>query len=102
MMNEQAIHIAYFISQAKRLGLKSIEVTEEAETRWVEFHEQSSGPIVKMWGECTPSFWNDEGKPSKKLVRNGQFGGGVFGLVDLLEQVRAEHRLDAFICRTDE
>ncbi|OYU34714.1 NAD(P)/FAD-dependent oxidoreductase [Novosphingobium sp. PASSN1] len=102
MMNEQAIQIAYVVAEAKQRRLKSVEVTQEAESKWVEFHEQSAGPVIKMWAECTPSFWNDEGKPSAKLVRNGQFGGGVFGLTSVFEQWRQDGRLADLICESEE
>jgi len=94
MMNEQAIHIAYVIAEAARQGLARLEVSAAAEQAWVEHHEASAGPVVQMWAECTPSFWNDEGKPSRKLVRNGQYGGGVFGLTKIFEEWRAAGRLE--------
>jgi len=94
MMNEQAIHISYVISEAEKRGLSSVEVTEEAETAWVEYHESTAAPVVKMWAECTPSFWNDEGRPSRKMIRNGMFGGGVFAFVDALEKWRADGKLE--------
>jgi cyclohexanone monooxygenase len=94
MMNEQALHIAYVIAEVKKRGLGAVEVTAEAESAWVEFHESSAGPAIKMWAECTPSFWNDEGKPSRKMIRNGSFGGGVFALVEVFEKWRAAGKLE--------
>jgi cyclohexanone monooxygenase len=88
MMNEQAIHIAYVISEVATQKLASVEVTQEAESAWVDHHENCAGPVIKMWAECTPSFWNEEGKPSQKMTRNGQYGGGVFTLVKILEDWR--------------
>jgi len=99
MMNEQAIHIAYVISEAEKRGLSSVEVSDEAETAWVEFHEASAAPVVQMWAECTPSFWNDEGKPSRKMIRNGMFGGGVFAFVEALEKWRADGKLEGLVTK---
>jgi cyclohexanone monooxygenase len=94
MMNEQAIQIAYVIAQTRRRGISSVEVSAEAEAGWVDYHESRSAPAVKMWMECTPSFWNDEGKPSRKMIRNGQFGGGVFQMVKHFEDWRNQGKLE--------
>ena len=93
MMNEQAIHIAYTIAEAMRRGV-SVEVTAEAEAAWVKHHEESAGPVIKAWAECTPSFWNEEGKSSQRMVRNGSYGGGVFRFTEKLEHWREEGRLE--------
>lgn len=100
MMNEQAIHIAYVIAQAGKRDIASVEVSAEAEAAWVEYHESRSGPAIKMWMECTPSFWNDEGKPSRKMIRNGQFGGGVFELVKIFEDWREKGALEGLVTDT--
>jgi len=60
----------------------------------VKFHEDHAGPVIKQWAECTPSFWNDEGKPSRKMVRNGMYGGGVFAFVGILEEWRKQNALE--------
>lgn len=94
MMDEQAIHIAYIIAKAMRRNLASVEVTAEAEAAWVKHHQDSAGPVVKAWAECTPSFWNEEGKATQKMVLNGSYGGGVLGLIRILEEWRANDRFE--------
>ena len=94
MMDEQAKHIAYIIAEANKRGLATVEVTAEAEAAWVKFHEDHAGPVIKAWAECTPSFWNEEGRPSKKMVLNGSFGGGVFSMTKIFEDWRAEGKFE--------
>jgi len=94
MMDEQAIHIAYIIGEKLKRGIETVEVTAEAESAWVKFHEENAAATAQMWAECTPSFWNDEGKQSRKLILNGTFGGGVFAFVKILEDWRASGELE--------
>ena len=94
MMDEQAKHIAYVIRTATDRGAESVEVSAEAEAAWVSRHEQQAGPVVKQWSECTPSFWNEEGRPTRKMIRNGMFGGGVFAFVKFLEDWRRDNKLE--------
>ena len=93
MMDEQAIQIAYIIAEAKRRGLASVEVSADAENAWVEHHEQMAGPAIKAWMECTPSFWNEEGRATRKMVLNGMYGGGVMGLTKTFEEWRADSKM---------
>ena len=97
MMNEQARHIAYIIAEMGARDLKTVEVEAEVEAAWVQFHEDNAAAVIEQWAECTPSFWNDEGKPSRKLVRNGSFGGGVFAFVKILEDWRATGALEGLV-----
>lgn len=94
MMNEQAKHIAYIIAEAQRRGLGSVEVTREAEAAWLNHHEESAGAVIKMWMDCTPSFWNEEGQATRKMVMNGSYGRGVLALVNIFEEWREAGKLE--------
>ncbi|WP_340315811.1 flavin-containing monooxygenase [Rhizorhabdus argentea] len=93
MMNEQAIHIAYVIGEAKKRDLVSLEVQSEAESNWVQHHLDVCGPAIQMWKTCTPSFWNEEGQATSRMARNGMYGPGVFVLTDILEKWRVDGSL---------
>jgi cyclohexanone monooxygenase len=90
MMEEQARHIAYVVKEAKDRKIKTFEVTADAERDWVATHEALSPNVLKMWSDCTPGYFNNEGKPSLAIARGGAYGGGVFGFVDVLKKWRAE------------
>jgi len=93
MMDEQAHHIAYVVKQMRERGTRSFEVTADAENKWVDYHVSVAGPVLKRWGDCTPSYYNNEGKPSPAIARGGSFGGGVFKFIEILEQWRAEEKM---------
>jgi cyclohexanone monooxygenase len=44
---------------------------------------------AKFQEECTPGYYNNEGKPSPLAVRNGFFGGGPIRFVQIIEDWRA-------------
>ena len=43
----------------------------------------------KFQEECTPGYYNNEGKPSALAARNGPYGAGPVAFVKLLEDWRA-------------
>jgi len=47
----------------------------------------------KFLEECTPGYYNNEGKPSAAAVRNGPYGAGSIAFIELLEKWRAEGSL---------
>jgi len=94
MIAEQAAHLAYVIKEAEARGAKEVEVTAHAEEAWVLHHEENAERLVQIWRDCTPSYYNLEGKPSPVLVRNGGYGPGVIKMVELLEHWRKEGKLE--------
>ena len=97
MMEEQARHISYIIRTAAARAVTTVEVSAEAEDAWVKVHEEFAEHILKIWADCTPSYFNNEGKPSPILGRNGGFGGGVPTFVDILTRWREEDRLEGLL-----
>jgi cyclohexanone monooxygenase len=83
-----ASHIAHIVREARARDIAAIEVTAEAEAAWVEFHEVRSDRLIATWRDCTPSYFNNEGKPSKAIARNGAFGGGILEFIDILRDWR--------------
>jgi cyclohexanone monooxygenase len=43
---------------------------------------------------CTPGYYNNEGKPAARSVRNGWYGGGSPAFIRVLEEWRARGDLD--------
>jgi cyclohexanone monooxygenase len=99
MMEEQSRHIAYIIDEVRKRGAETVEVTAEAEQEWVATHEQLAVHWVKIWAECTPSYFNNEGKPSPLIMRNGGFGAGPPLFINILEQWRAAGELKGLVLR---
>jgi cation diffusion facilitator CzcD-associated flavoprotein CzcO len=87
-----AEHIAATIGLLEERGVKSFEVTEEAEQAWTDIILSTARDSSAFMAACTPSRLNFEGNPSMFNPRNGAYGGGygdVFGYRDLLEEWRS-------------
>src|SRR5215208_1879831 len=68
-LTEAARTIALMIRHAQANGFKEIEVTKEAEDRWVELLLTGAGRMIGS-PDCTPGYYNNEGRepgPAAKL-----------------------------------
>jgi len=99
MINEQAKHIAYVIHRAVEKGIRSLEVTEEAEAAWVDAVIGRSGFATDFAESCTPGYYNSEGQPGKTSRQNGFYFGGPTEFVEILEQWRADGEMKGLQCR---
>ena len=92
-MNEQAKHIAYIIRQVAQSNAKVVEATEEAEQEWVQEIIKMSRLSESFQAECTPGYYNNEGKPNPKSVQNGSYGAGPVKFFKVIEAWREEGAL---------
>ncbi len=76
MLNEQAKHLAYIIERALGKGVQSLEVSEVAEAEWVDSVLRIAEGRAEFAEQCTPGYYNNEGKPGEKSRQNGFFFGG--------------------------
>ncbi|MDO9459714.1 MAG: monooxygenase, partial [Alphaproteobacteria bacterium] len=92
MLNEQAQHIAYVINRAMSSNIKAVEPSKEAEDGWVSTCEQKARLGERFYAECTPGYYNNEGKPGEtgNGFLNGQYGGGPVEFFKILDKWRAE------------
>ncbi|MBT4522473.1 MAG: NAD(P)/FAD-dependent oxidoreductase [Halieaceae bacterium] len=94
MLGETGKHLAYIIKTAIDRNISTLEVTEEAETAWVN----KILSLASLGGEfqqgCTPSYYNNEGKPGEISRQNGFFLGGPMEFMDLLADYRRDGNLD--------
>ena len=68
-LTEAARTIALMVRHAQANGFKEIEVTKEAEDRWVELLLTGAGRMIGS-PDCTPGYYNNEGRepgPAAKL-----------------------------------
>jgi cyclohexanone monooxygenase len=93
MLNEQSKHAAYIIAEAAARQARTVEASQEAEDAWVQTIISSAILRQKFQEECTPGYYNNEGKPSALAARNGAFGGGPIAFVKILEGWRADGAL---------
>lgn len=75
-LNEQSIHIAYIIAQCQDGNKSIIEASKEAEDEWVETIIKLARNNQKFLADCTPGYYNNEGKPSERSLQNSNYGIG--------------------------
>jgi cyclohexanone monooxygenase len=91
---EQAKHLAYIVNHALENDLTRVETTREAEDAWVEEIISLARDGQKFLEECTPGYYNNEGKPGERSGQNGPYGGGSMKFFELLKAWRDEGRLE--------
>ena len=94
MLNAQARHAAWIIAEALNRQARTVEASEEAEEAWVQTIIDSALMRQKFQEECTPGYYNNEGKPSALAARNGPYGKGSIAFIKLMEDWRAAGTLE--------
>jgi cyclohexanone monooxygenase len=89
MLSEQSKHIAYVIGTALARGLKTLEPTVAAETKWVNTIVRGAMEREPFLSECTPGYYNSEGRRGMRIFRSNPYWGGPMHFVALLERWRA-------------
>jgi cation diffusion facilitator CzcD-associated flavoprotein CzcO len=89
MLDEQSRHLAYVLGAAKERGATVIEASAEAEAEWVRTIETLARNNLEFLEACTPGYYNNEGNPAQRSVRNASYGAGPVAFVKVLEQWRA-------------
>ncbi len=93
-MSEQATHIAYVIRQSLDNDIKAVEVSAEAEDAWVQEVISLARFSESFQAQCTPGYYNNEGKPNPLSVRNGPYGGGSDAYFKRLAEWRDEGSME--------
>jgi len=101
MLDEQAKHLAYLLGRAEVEGVTRIETSQEAEDAWVQTIVDMAQYNVKFLESCTPGYYNNEGRPAERSVRNGSYGAGSPAFIRVLEAWRADGSLPGLDLATD-
>ncbi|MBA3896227.1 MAG: NAD(P)/FAD-dependent oxidoreductase [Sphingomonadaceae bacterium] len=88
MLDEQAKHLAYMIGECRRRGVATLEATAKAEQQWVDTILGMSEARRKFLEQCTPGFYNNEGRASPVADRNLPYGAGPIAFIKLLREWR--------------
>jgi cyclohexanone monooxygenase len=89
MLAEQSAHIAHILRAARERGARTVEVSEAAESEWVETIIRLAVIAQDFLESCTPGYYNNEGKPGERSGQNGFYGGGSEEYFRLLREWRA-------------
>jgi cyclohexanone monooxygenase len=94
MLNEQSHHIAYMVKHAMARQARIVEASAEAEADWVATINRLKANNQKFFMECTPGYYNNEGKPGQgNSLLDGQYGGGPEEFFEILRKWRDEGTL---------
>ena len=89
-LNEQAKHIAYILDELRKRGKDTVEASFEAEQSYVDEIRKLSKIGAKFYAECTPGYYNSEGKEENKDgFFSDMYGAGPILFFMLLEQWRS-------------
>ncbi|MBK1789043.1 flavin-containing monooxygenase [Prauserella cavernicola] len=98
ILDEQAIHVAGVVTEARKRGATRVEPSVEAEAAWVRTIEQKSPDLETFLDECTPGYYNNEGGPRR---RRQSFGDGPVVFHELLRRWREDGGMDEVFADAD-
>jgi cyclohexanone monooxygenase len=88
MLDVQARHLGHLLGHAQRNGITRIEATAEAEQAWAETIVSLAQMNLGFLEQCTPGYYNNEGRPAARSLRNSSYGAGSGAFAKLLEEWR--------------
>ncbi|MFI7099418.1 flavin-containing monooxygenase [Streptomyces sp. NPDC050161] len=86
VLDEQAVHVAEVVAEARKRGARYVEPTAEAEDAWVARIHEHAVDVYTFHAECTPGYYNNEGMPRQ---RSESFADGPVAFHALLREWRA-------------
>lgn len=105
---EQVEHMAYIIREVLDRGAVAAEVSEEAQNAWIKHMRETEIDRTEWIAACTPSYFNNEGKPD--VDENGNekyrfylgelYGPGWDAFIQVLEAWREHGRLEGLVLAT--
>ena len=92
-LDEQSIHLSYILKKMKEDKLTFVEASEHAEQDWVEKIIHKSRDMKEFRENCTPGYYNNEGKPDLQ-PQNNPYGGGPLEFFSMMRKWRKEGNLE--------
>jgi cyclohexanone monooxygenase len=90
-LDEQASHLAHVVKHGRDNNASTIEATQAAEDDWVATIHSLAHMAESYFIECTPGYYNNEGKAgNRKGFLSGQYGGGPMEFFQILRDWRDE------------
>lgn len=99
LLDEQAKHIAYIVARAGEQGLSRVEATAQGEEDWVQQCIAKARDAGDFLENCTPGYYNNEGKTGERSVQNGFYGGGSVEFFRILSNWREQGGLEGLQLR---
>jgi cyclohexanone monooxygenase len=93
LLDEQSRHLAYILGHAAEQGVEMIEASQQAEDDWVQRIIDMAQFNMRFLENCTPGYYNNEGKPAERSIRNSSYGAGSIAFFKVLADWRDEGSL---------
>ncbi|MGP4010571.1 flavin-containing monooxygenase [Streptomyces sp. 4N124] len=98
VLDEQATHVAAVIRAARDRQALRVEPSAEAEAAWVATIRQKAADLYRFQAECTPGYYNNEGRPRE---RSESYGDGPVAFHALLGKWRTNGGLSEVLVDGD-
>ncbi|MEU8890847.1 NAD(P)/FAD-dependent oxidoreductase [Streptomyces sp. NPDC048442] len=99
ILDEQATHVAEVVAAARERRARYVDPSAGAESAWVATIREKAADLYAFQAECTPGYYNNEGRPRK---RSESYGEGPVAFHALLRDWRANGGLDEVLVDADE
>ena len=83
MNRRQAEHFAALVKHCLDRSV-NFEATEQAEQDWLAVLAEKAQEDITFLRECTPGYYNNEGKDQRDSIWLSNYGGGPFEYMDVL------------------
>lgn len=94
LLDEQAEQIAYILSEVSARQAGTFEASPEGEAAWVQQIIEKAVMRQQFLEECTPGYYNNEGKPSDRAAQNNSYGEGPNAYFRILKAWRESGELE--------
>lgn len=94
LLDEQAEQIAYILSEVAARQAGTFEASAESEAAWVQQIIEKAVMRQQFLEECTPGYYNNEGKPSDRAAQNNSYGEGPNAYFRILKAWRESGELE--------
>jgi cyclohexanone monooxygenase len=99
-LNEQAQHVTYLVTEAKKRGSETLEPTAEAQDAYVQEVRSLARLGQRFYTECTPGYYNSEGAVGNRGgFFSDMYGAGPLKFFELLDKWRSTGEMPGIALR---
>jgi len=99
-LREQATHVVHMVTEAKKRGAEVLEPTPAGEEGYVQEVQRLARLGTRFYTECTPGYYNSEGKRGNKSgFFSDMYGAGPIRFFEVLDEWRGTGKLEGLALR---